>query len=101
MDLENGGNSKAPQPYKAFLGRNIMTKLARVTGYVVCVRNDDAEDLHLRMVYRTLPDDTALSDGYLRVVDDSGEDYLYPAEYFVPVSLPRSAEQALFAPQST
>lgn len=78
-----------------------MTELDKVTSYVVCVRNDDAEDLQLRMVYRTLPDDTALSDGYLRVVDDSGEDYLYPAAYFVPVSLPRSAEQALFAQHST
>ena len=39
-------------------------------------------------VYRILPDRTASRDGYLRVVDESGEDYLYPAEYFVPVSLP-------------
>ena len=78
-----------------------MTELERVTRYVVCVHNEDAEDLQLRMVYRTLPDDTAFSDGYLRVIDDSGEDYLYPLDYFVPVSLPRSAEQALFAQHST
>ena len=56
--------------------------------FALCVRADGAEDLERRKVYRILPDRTASRDGYVRVVDESGEDYLYPAEYFVPVSLP-------------
>jgi hypothetical protein len=77
-----------------------MTENHRVTRFVVCIRNDDAEDLQLRKIYQTMPDDAALSDGYLRVRDEAGEDYLYPADYFIPVTLPRSAEQALFAPHA-
>ena len=48
-----------------------------------------------RKVYQILPDRTASRDGYVRVVDESGEDYLYPAEYFVPVSLPVSVVRDL------
>ena len=78
-----------------------MRKHHRHTRFVVCVRNDETEDLQVRKVYQVLPDDAALSEGYLRVVDESGEDYLYPSEYFVPVALPRIAEQTLFAPLSS
>jgi len=78
-----------------------MTKDAKVTRFVVCIRNDDAEDLQVRKIYQTIPDEAAMRDGYLRVADDSGEDYLYPSDFFIPVTLPRSAEQALFAPLST
>jgi hypothetical protein len=61
----------------------------------VCVRNDGCEDLQLRKLYQILPDETAERNGLLRVVDDSGEDYLYPAANFIPVSLPASVEQIL------
>jgi hypothetical protein len=63
--------------------------------YVLCLRNDDAQDLELRKVYPVLPDPRATKDGYLRIIDESGEDYLYPASYFVRVKLPRSAQDAL------
>jgi hypothetical protein len=59
--------------------------------FLLCVRNEDADDLEPRKVYQLLPDPTAQREGYVRVVDESGEDYLYPAEYFVPVSLPAVA----------
>ncbi len=65
--------------------------------FAFCVRNDDCEDLEQRKVYRVLPDERAESEGYLRIVDDSGEDYLYPEPYFVFIKLPRKAEQALVA----
>jgi len=65
--------------------------------FAFCVRNDDCEDLEPRKVYQVLPDKRAESEGYLRIVDDSGEDYLYPESYFVFVKLPRKAEQALVA----
>ena len=56
--------------------------------FALCIRTDGSEDLERRKVYQILPDRAASRDGYARVVDESGEDYLYPAEYFVPVSLP-------------
>ena len=63
-----------------------MDKLA--ARFVLCVRNEGADDLELRKVYPVLPDRAAAKEGYIRVVDESGEDYLYPAECFVEVRLP-------------
>ncbi len=66
--------------------------------FVICIRSNGSEDLQTGKVYRVLPDESAARDGYIRVIDESGEDYLYPAAYFVPIALPEEAEQALFAP---
>jgi hypothetical protein len=64
--------------------------------FAVCVNNTDyPASLELHKIYRVLPDEDAEVDGDLRIVDESGEDYLYPAEYFVLVELPRSVEQSL------
>ena len=63
--------------------------------FVLCVRNDEAEDLDLRKIYEVLPDRKASQDGYLRVIDESGEDYLYPESYFVAITLPAAAQEAL------
>jgi hypothetical protein len=63
----------------------------------VCVENKDCEDLEKRKIYQVLPDEAAAKDGYLRIVDESGEDYLYPASYFVAVRLPRKAQESLAA----
>jgi hypothetical protein len=52
---------------------------------MLCVRNTGCDDLEQRKVYLVLPDAKAAESNYLRVVDESGEDYLYPASYFVPV----------------
>ncbi len=68
--------------------------LTREKGYAICIENRGAEDLEVRKVYRVLPDKAAASTGYTRVIDDSGEDYLYPSEYFVPVELPPKAKRA-------
>ena len=65
--------------------------------FVLCIKNDDCDDLERRKVYRVIPDKKADKDGYLRVIDESGEDYLYPASYFVRVQLPHEAEQAIAA----
>lgn len=65
--------------------------------FVLCVKNDECDDLVTRKVYRTIPDEKAEKDGYVRVIDESGEDYLYPASYFVHVQLPQEAEQAIAA----
>ena len=63
--------------------------------YVLCVSNKECEDLELRKVYRVIPDKRASKDGYIRVVDESGEDYLYPESYFVLVKLPRKARELM------
>ncbi len=65
--------------------------------FVVCVRNEGCEDLELRKIYRSLPDKAAVEDGYVRVIDESGEDYLYPADYFLPIELSKDLEKALLA----
>jgi hypothetical protein len=63
--------------------------------YALCVDNKDCEDLEKRKIYQILHDEEAQSDGYLRVLDESGEDYLYPASYFIFVQLPEEAQEAL------
>ena len=63
--------------------------------FAVCVKNDECEDLELRKIYQVLPDKRAEREGYIRVVDESGEDYLYPESYFVFVKLPRKAQAAV------
>ena len=63
--------------------------------FVVCVRNHDADDLEIRKIYQVIPDEAASADGLLRIVDESGEDYLYPADLFIKIELPQAIEKAL------
>jgi hypothetical protein len=64
--------------------------------FVVCVNNKDyPASLELRKLYQVVADDAAAKHHQLRVIDESGEDYLYPEEYFVPVQLPQAAEKAV------
>ena len=74
-----------------------MTERRANEQFVLCVENKDTEDLEKRKIYVVLPDAEAEKEGYLRVIDESGEDYLYPASYFVRVQLPAEAEEALRA----
>lgn len=71
--------------------------MARATKrrYLLCVRNEGCEDLALRKLYEQLPDESAEADGWVRVIDESGEDYLYPGKSFVALDLPQSAMRAL------
>ena len=64
--------------------------------FVVCVNNKDyPASLELRKLYQVVADEAAAKHHQLRVIDESGEDYLYPEEYFVPVQLPQAAERAI------
>ena len=72
-----------------------MTTRRKEQKFAICVRNDECDELELRKIYEVLPDKRAATDGYLRVVDESEEDYLYPESYFVLVKLPRKAQDAL------
>lgn len=63
--------------------------------FLLCVSNDGyPASLEVRKVYRALPDPVAASRGFARVIDESGEDYLYPSECFVGVELPQAAARA-------
>ncbi len=64
--------------------------------FVVCVKNKGyAASLELRKLYQVVPDGLAAKLHQIRVIDESGEDYLYPEEYFVAVQLPQSTEKAV------
>ena len=64
------------------------------TQFVVCVKNEGyAASLELRKIYQVVVDTRAEEHGLIRVIDESGEDYLYPAEYFAAIELPRAVEE--------
>ena len=63
--------------------------------FALCVENKDSEDLEKRKIYVVQPDEDAEKEGYFRVIDESGEDYLYPASYFILVELPTEAQKAM------
>jgi hypothetical protein len=64
--------------------------------FVVCVNNAEyPASLELHKIYRVLPDEDAAVDGDIRVIDESGEDYLFPSEWFVPIELPQVVEESL------
>ncbi|NQT84225.1 hypothetical protein HQ563_14450 [bacterium] len=64
--------------------------------FVVCIKNADyPASLELHKIYRVVRDDEAKANGDLRVVDESGEDYLYPASCFIAIELPHAVEESL------
>ena len=64
--------------------------------FVICVKNKAyAASLELRKIYQTIPDKKAEARDLVRIVDESGEDYLYPSGFFVPIRLPQPVERAV------
>lgn len=64
--------------------------------FAICVNNTGyPDDLKVRTVYQVLPDESAARSNYIRIVDETGEDYLYPAKCFVVVDIPAEAAEAL------
>ncbi len=78
-----------------------MTKRQSRPQFAVCVTNEGCDDLQVWKLYRVLPDAAAAGEGYLRVVDESGEDYLYPAQRFVVIDFPAAVAQKLLAAASS
>jgi hypothetical protein len=73
-----------------------MSKPRTTKTYVLCVRNDGyPASLLVRRLYERVPDRSAAARGLVRVVDESGEDYLYPEKLFVPLALPRPVTRAM------
>jgi hypothetical protein len=67
-----------------------------VKHFAVCVNNKGyPASLELRKLYQVIPDEEAAKLGQIRVVDESGENYLYPEQYFAPVQLPQDTERAV------
>ena len=64
--------------------------------FAICVDNSEYPvSLEIHKIYRVFPDEDAEQDGDLRIIDESGEDYLYPADYFVLVDLPQNTARVL------
>ena len=63
--------------------------------FVLCIKNDSYEaSLETRTIYRLVEDANAEAKALVRVIDESGEDYLYPADFFVPIEVPDKAATA-------
>ena len=71
--------------------------MARSSRYlVVCLKNEGYDvALEKRKIYVAIPDASALKHGLMRVLDESGDDYLYPSKYFASVELPTSVRRAV------
>ncbi len=73
-----------------------MTNHQQISSYVLCI--DDGgypESLEVRKIYAVLPDERAAANNYIRVIDETGEDYLYPKKYFVSIELPPEVAKVL------
>lgn len=64
--------------------------------FVVCINNENyPASLELHKIYRLIPDENAEAEGDIRIIDESGEDYLYPASYFVIINVPHMVEESI------
>ena len=102
IDLAGGGTW-----YEAHgIGRRKMKEVpglmarATVKEFAVCLHADGADDLVERKVYPVVRDEAAEAKGFLRVIDESGEDYLYPLGLFAFVDVPEEAAKELRAPRA-
>ncbi len=70
--------------------------MSKAKQFAVCIKNEGAEEsLDLRKIYEILEDPAAEKHDYVRVIDEEGEDYLYPKAWFLPLDLPHRVEEAL------
>ena len=72
------------------------TKKNYTPKFVICIKNAAYQaSLELYKIYRVVADKDAIIDGDLRIIDESGEDYLFPANYFVPIEVPQAVKKAM------
>jgi hypothetical protein len=74
------------------------TRVASRPRFVVCVSPGSNHDLQARRIYQVLPDVSAARSNFIRVLDDSGEDYLYPSRLFLPLQVSSAIREALRSP---
>ena len=78
--------------------RRVKSAKPQVRKVVLCLRNEGYDvSLEPRKLYVVIPDRDAAKHNYVRVIDESGEDYLYPASYFAQINLPSAVRKALLA----
>jgi len=66
--------------------------------FAICLSNEDyPASLEVGKLYRVIPDEEAAAHGYIRVIDESGEDYAYSTERFFPIELPQAIEETLLS----
>jgi len=65
--------------------------------FALCIRNENCDDLELRKIYKLIDDSGAAKEGYVRIIDESGEVY-HPAENFVRIVLPLATVKAMIRP---
>jgi hypothetical protein len=83
-----------PSALSAVVRSFIVKQHSLETQFVVCVKGEDyPASLELRKIYQVIPDARAAERRLIRVIDESGEDYLYPADFFVPIELPQVVEE--------
>lgn len=63
--------------------------------FVLCIKNEGCDDLEIRKIYEVLTDENAAKDDYIRIIDESGEDYLYPSNYFYPIEIAANVRETL------
>ncbi|MDL1911565.1 hypothetical protein FBQ81_12895 [Chloroflexi bacterium CFX6] len=63
--------------------------------FAICIQSDDPDLLTPRMIYEILPDENAARSNYVRVIDNEGEDYLYPAGFFLLMDFPNEVKRTL------
>jgi len=63
--------------------------------FAVCIKTEDPDLLTPRMIYEILPDESAAKSKFVRVIDNEGEDYLYPADFFLFVDFPLTIQRTL------
>ena len=81
---------------KVLLGITMTAPINKATEYVVCIDNSDyPASLEQHKIYRVLRDEEAVADGDIRVIDESGEDYLYSVDRFVRISVPSAVKKSL------
>jgi hypothetical protein len=68
----------------------------KLSEFVVCINNSDYPvSLELHKIYRVIADKDVEDEGDIRIIDESGEDYIYPSSYFVPIQVPQTVEESL------
>ena len=80
--------------------RKVLEKKLLKIQFALCIENKGCEDIEKRKFYQILPDEEAAREGYLRVIDESLADDLYPESYFIFVELPRKVREAFVAKEN-
>ncbi len=96
MVIKSGAKDRGSSPTVREGSARIMETESSQPRFAVCINNAAyPDDLKVRTIYQVLPDESAARSNYVRVVDETGEDYLYPAELLVMIDVPIEVQKAL------